>query len=83
LSALLVALVPPAVITVTSEVPKLPAGAVAVIVVALVTVKVVADVAPNLTAVVPVKPVPVIVTDVPPAGRPATGLTPATVGIDV
>jgi len=69
--------------TVTSEVPKLPAGAVAVIVVALVTVNVVAEVAPNLTAVVAVNPVPVIVMDVPPAGRPAAGLTPETVGTEV
>jgi hypothetical protein len=52
-------------------------------VVALVTVKVVAEVAPNLTEVAPVKPVPVIVTDVPPAGRPATGLTEDTTGIEV
>jgi hypothetical protein len=77
-----VALVPPALTTVTSAVPRLPAGAVAEIVVALVTVKV-AEVEPNLTEVAPVKPVPVIVTAVPPAGTPATGLTEDTVGIDV
>ncbi len=41
-SAVLVALVPPSVITVTSTVPTVPAGAVAVIVDELVTVKVAA-----------------------------------------
>jgi hypothetical protein len=76
----LVALVPPAVVTVTSTVPAEPAGAVAVIDVALLTVNDVALVAPNLTAVVPVKLVPVIVTLVPPAVGPATGETLVTVG---
>ena len=41
---------------------------------------VVAAVAPNVTAVAPVKLVPVIVTVVPPAVGPAVGLTPVTVG---
>ena len=36
--------------------------------------------APNLTAVAPVKQVPVITTVVPPAGGPLFGLTPVTVG---
>jgi hypothetical protein len=54
---------------VTSTVP-VPAGETAVIDVADVTVKLFALVAPNLTAVVPVKPLPVIVTDVPPPGVP-------------
>ena len=58
---------PPGVVTVMSTVPAEPAGAVAVIWVALLTVKLVALVAPNLTAVAPVKLVPVIVTVVPPA----------------
>ena len=53
LSASLIALVPPAVVTVMSTVPAVPAGAVAVIDVALFTVKVVALVAPNFTAVAP------------------------------
>ena len=68
-SAAEVAEVPPGVVTVTSTVPA-PAGEVAVIEVAELTVKLVALVAPNLTAVAPVKPVPVIVTDVPPAVGP-------------
>ena len=52
----------------------------AVIWVALLTVKLVAVVAPNLTAVAPVRLVPVIVTLVPPAVGPAVGLTEVTVG---
>ncbi len=35
---------------------------------------------PKATAVAKLKPVPVIVTAVPPANRPAGGLTPETVG---
>ena len=58
-----------------STVPALWAGEVAVIDVALLTVNVAAAVAPKLTAVAPVKPVPVIVTDVPPAVGPFVGLT--------
>jgi hypothetical protein len=64
--------VPPVVITLTSTVPE-PAGDVAVIDVAELTVKLVAPVAPNVTAVAPVNPVPVIATDVPPAIGPAFG----------
>ena len=52
----------------------------AVIVVALTTMTSVAAVVPKSTAVAPVKPVPVIVTLVPPAAGPAVGLTPVTVG---
>jgi hypothetical protein len=75
-----VALVPPEVVTVTSTVPAAPAGAVAVIWVALLTVKPVAAFAPKLTAVAPVNPVPLIVTLVPPAVGPDAGLTPVTEG---
>jgi hypothetical protein len=75
----LVTLVPPPVVTVTSTVPALAAGEVADIEVALVTVKV-AAVAPKLTALTPVKLVPVMVTGVPPAVGPDIGLTPVTVG---
>ena len=70
---------PPAVVTVTSTVP-VPAGDVAVIEVAELTVKLVALVAPNFTAVAPVNPVPVIVTDVPPVVGPAVGEIDVTVG---
>jgi hypothetical protein len=45
------------------------------------TVYELAGVEPNVTAVVPPKPVPVIVTTVPPATGPVDGLTPETVGI--
>ena len=78
-SAELVALVPPGVVTVTSTVPD-PAGLVAVIWVALLTVNDVAGVVPKLTAVAPVRLVPVIVTVFPPAVVPDDGLTPVTVG---
>jgi hypothetical protein len=76
----LVALVPPGVVTVTLTAPALSAGAVAVMLVPPVTVKLVAFVPPNLTAVAPVKLVPVIVTDVPPESGPDVGLTLVTVG---
>ena len=58
----------------------MPAGLTAVIVVALTTMKFVAGVVPKSTPVAPVKPVPVIVTDVPPAAGPKSGLTPEIVG---
>jgi len=71
--------VPPGAVTVTSTTPDVPAGAVAVMVVALLTVKVAALV-PKLTAVAPVKLVPVSVTVVVPKLGPVLGLTPVTVG---
>ena len=70
---------PPGVVTVTSTVP-VPAGLAAVIAVSLTTVKLVAAVVPKSTAVAPVKLVPVIVTEVPPAAGPLVGLRPVTVG---
>jgi hypothetical protein len=57
-----------------------PAGEVALIDVAELTVKLVAFVAPNLTAVAPVKLAPVTVTDVPPASGPPVGEIDVTVG---
>jgi hypothetical protein len=74
-----VALVPPGVVTVTSTVP-LPAGEVAEMLLELLTVKVVAAVPPNFTAVAPVKFVPVTVTEVPLPAGPEDGLTDVTVG---
>ena len=65
-SAELVALVPPGVVTVTSTVP-VPAGETAVIELSELTVKLVALVEPNLTAVAPLKLVPVMLTELPPA----------------
>jgi hypothetical protein len=78
-SAADVADVPPGAVTVISTVP-VPAGEVAVIEVAELTVKLVAVIAPNFTAVVPVKLVPVIVTGVPPATGPDAGAIAVTVG---
>ena len=76
-----VADVPDGVVTVMLIVPVEPAGAVAVIDVDESTVYDVALVEPNLTAVAPVKPVPVMVMGlVPPAVPPTIGLTPVTVG---
>ena len=79
-SALPVALVPDGVVTVTSTVPATPEGLVAVIWVALTTVTAVAALAPKLTAVAPVKSVPVIVTGVPPTVEPLVGETLVTAG---
>src|SRR5580704_7063718 len=75
-------LVPPAgVVTVTSTTPPIPPGGeVAVICVALFTVYPVAAVAPKVTAVAPVKFVPVITTDVPPCVAPEVGASPVTPG---
>jgi hypothetical protein len=70
------------VVTVTSTSPAEPAGDVAVIDVSETTVKDAAAVEPNETALAPMKPVPVIVTCVPPATGPALGLTPVTPGAD-
>jgi hypothetical protein len=81
LSALLVALRPAGPTTVTSTVlPGVPAGLNAVIWVALLMVTLVADAVPNWTALALVKPVPVMVTTVPPVAGPALGLTLVTEG---
>jgi hypothetical protein len=68
-----------------STVPALSAGATAVMLVAEFTVKLVAAVLPKLTALavklVPLKPVPVIVTEAPPAVDPLDRLIPTTAGI--
>ena len=69
---------PPGPVTVTSTVP-VPDGLTAVICVPpVLTVKLVAGVWPNSTPVAPVKPVPRIATDWPPASGPAVGLMPVT-----
>ena len=79
-SAELVAEVPPGVVTVTSTSPAFSAGLVAVICESLTTVKDGEAVAPKLTAVAPVKPDPVIVTEVPPEVDPDVGAIAATTG---
>jgi hypothetical protein len=61
-------------------VPLDPAGDIAVILVAELTVTPVAAVAPKFTAVAPLNPVPLMVTDVPPDGGPVAGLTLVTTG---
>jgi hypothetical protein len=75
-----VADVPPTgMVTVTSTIP-VPAGEVAVICVDELTVKLVAAELPNWTAVAPLKPVPAMITLVPPAAGPRFGLRPVTAG---
>jgi hypothetical protein len=70
----------PLTVTVTVTAPALPAGVVAVMVVALTTTTFVADAAPNVTVAPAAKLVPVIVTPVPPEVVPLFGLTLLTVG---
>src|SRR5205823_9710620 len=80
----LIRLVPPvAVTTVTSVFPAGSADVTALIDVALFTVRLAALMRPNLTAVVPVKFVPVILVVVPPPTGPLLGDTPVTVGTSV
>ena len=74
---------PVGVVTVTFTVPALAAGDVAVIWVPLSTLKLAAAVPPKLTAVAPVKPVPVRTTVVPPVVGPPVGDSPVTVGATI
>ena len=67
-------MVPLVVVTSTLAVPALPAGVVAVIEVELTNVTALAAVPPMVANVSPVKSVPVIVTDSPPASGPDDGL---------
>jgi hypothetical protein len=64
-----------------STVPAEPAGAIAVTELSLTNVYDVAAVLPNITLVTPVKPLPEIVTEVPPAVVPDVGEIPVTVGV--
>ena len=80
-SADVVTVVLPAEVTVTLTVPADAAGATAVISLAETTVKLVAFLEPNLTAVVPVNPDPDTVTCVPPAKGPEAGDSAVTVGL--
>jgi hypothetical protein len=69
------------VLTVTCTVPRfIAAGLKAVIVVAFTTVRFVAGIEPKLSVEPLVKPVPVIVTSVPPDSGPADGLMLVIVG---
>ena len=67
-------------VTVTVTAPTLPAGVVAVMLVPLATTMFVAAFPPNVTVAPEAKPVPVIVTLVPPAVGPLFGDTLVTVG---
>lgn len=80
LSADVLLLIPADVVTMMSTVPADCAGLTAVIDVEEFTVMLVAAVPPNITVGEPVKLVPVIVTDVPPAVEPLDGLSPVIVG---
>jgi hypothetical protein len=73
-------LVPPVAVTSTLAVPAEWAGVTAVIDVDETTVTLVAAAPPIVTAVAPVKPVPVMVTGVPPAVVPELGEIALTVG---
>jgi hypothetical protein len=75
--------VPCVVVTETATVPATWAGVVAVTWVADVTWTPVAVVEPKVTAVVPVRWVPVMVTLVPPVVGPEVGVTDVTVGAGV
>src|SRR5690606_4882314 len=66
---------PPGVVTSTSTIPATCGGVVAVIWVGLSTVKLVAGVPPKVSAVAPVRSVPMMVTEVPPAVLPVFGVT--------
>ena len=71
---------PPPVVIIIPTAPALRAGVIQVIVVLFTTLIVVADDTPNVTAVAPVKFVPVIVTLVPPAVPPDDGEMPVIFG---
>lgn len=81
-SALEVDEVPAVVVTVIWIVPAVSGGAVAVICVSESTVNDVATVVPNLTAVAPVKPLPVMPTIAPPAEVPVLMPMPVIAGVD-
>jgi hypothetical protein len=72
--------VPAIVLTSTSTTPDASAGDVAVIDVSEFTLKVEPATVPNITDDAAVRPVPVIITEVPPAVGPRFGLTASTVG---
>jgi len=80
LSPVTIALVPPGVVTLISTVPA-PAGEVAVRLVAELYVTLAARV-PNVTVDGLVNPVPVMVTEVPPAADPPAGEMLVTVGAE-
>jgi hypothetical protein len=80
LSPATIALVPPGVVTLISTVPAARVGEVMVRVLSVVTSRPFPGVVPNMTAVAPVNPVPVMVTVVPPIAGPLVGEILVTVG---
>ncbi len=64
----------------TSTTPAGCAGAIAVMVVSLITTTVGDGTPSNVTPVAPVKPVPVMVTSVPPDSEPSSGTSVVTIG---
>ena len=72
-------LVPLGVVTIRSTVLTVSAGLIAFSCVSDTKVKPAAGVGPNVTAVAPVKLIPLIVTEVPPAAGPLFGVTDRTV----
>ena len=80
LSPATIVLVPLGVVTLISTVLADRAGEVTVMVLSLVTCRPVPEVVPNLTAVAPVNPEPVMVTAVPPAAVPLAGEMLVTLG---
>ena len=72
--------VPPGVVTVTSTEPGETAGLVALIELSLTTVILAVAALPKVTAEASVKPVPVIVTTVPPTNGPDAGEMPVNAG---
>ena len=73
--------VPPGAVTVTSTVPVFRLGGLSTVIeLSLTTVKFVPATVPKSTNVAPVKPLPMIVTSVPPANDPLLGAIPETTG---
>jgi hypothetical protein len=73
----------PLTVTVTVTAPALPAGVVAVIVVAFATTTLLAWAEPNVTVAPEAKLVPVMVTGVPPVVDPVFGATLVKVGVAI
>ena len=81
-NALVLVAIPPAVVTVTSFTPAVPAGVTAVIFVALTITTLLAATPPTFTLVAPVKLVPAMENAVPPSVEPDVGLTLVMVGVN-
>ena len=78
---MLLAVVPPAVVTTTLAEPALPGGTLQVAVVLLTTVKLLQATPPTVMPVAPVRLVPVMVMDVPPSVLPLPIEMEVTVGV--